>query len=316
MPVFDIFSKRQKRLRGETSDVYSHTELPSTFRVQICHIIDGVVHDVRYINPQASRDIFPEAVKILCREHGVFQLVANSLPGTEPREELYHFLLNTDRDKVLDVVEASFHVMRECHCSTHVMDAAVSELNTRFREHGIGYYFGNGRIIRIDSKHIHTEVVKPALQLLGDKQFSGAQDEFLKAHQHYRKGNGKEALNECLKAFESTMKTVCDMHRWKYKENVTAKMLIKICMDNKLIPLYWQQHFSALRSTLESGVPTLRNKLGAHGQGTDVKSVPDYVIRYALHMTAAAIVFLAEAGTSSRPSRWRKLTAPLRGRIF
>src|SRR5205823_3877766 len=35
--------------------------------------------------------------------------------------------------------------------------------------------------------------------------YAGAQAEFLKAHEHYRDGNTKEALSECLKAFKSTM---------------------------------------------------------------------------------------------------------------
>jgi hypothetical protein len=55
----------------------------------------------------------------------------------------------------------------------------------------------------------------------------------------------------------------------------------------------------ALRSTLESGVPTARNKLGGHGQGTEVVEVPEHIVSYALHLTASAIVFLAEAEKAS-----------------
>ena len=46
------------------------------------------------------------------------------------------------------------------------VDDAVVELNTRFREHGIGYQFESNKIVRVDSQFLHQEAVKPALQLL------------------------------------------------------------------------------------------------------------------------------------------------------
>lgn len=171
----------------------------------------------------------------------------------------------------------------------------IEELNQRFKEHGVGYQFTNRQIIRIDSEFTHTEIVKPALRLLGQKQFAGAQQEFLKAHEHYRKGNAKEALNECLKAFESVMKAICDKRGWNYSKNATAKPLIQVCFDNGLIPSFWQSHYSSLRNILESSVPTGRNKLSGHGQGTTPEAVPDHLVAYMLNMTASAIVFLAEA---------------------
>lgn len=46
---------------------------------------------------------------------------------------------------------------------------------------------------------------------------------------------------------------------------------------------------------LESGVPTARNRLGGHGQGAEIVQVPMHYVSFALHQTAAAIVFLATA---------------------
>jgi hypothetical protein len=70
--------------------------------------------------------------------------------------------------------------------------------------------------------------------------------------------------------------------------------LIQVCFDNGLIPAFWQSHFAALRSLLEGGVPTARNRLGGHGQGSAVVEVPAHIVAYVLHMTAASIVFLVE----------------------
>ena len=172
------------------------------------------------------------------------------------------------------------------------------KLNYRLKEHGVGYQFTDEQIIRTDSELIHSEIVKPALKLLGQPHYAGAQEEFLKAHQHYRKGDAKEALSDCLKAFESVMKAICDKKSWGYNSNATARPLIQACFDNELIPPFWESHYSSLRSLLESSVPTGRNRLGGHGQGTIPTTVPDHIVAYMLHMTASAIVFLAEAERS------------------
>jgi hypothetical protein len=168
-------------------------------------------------------------------------------------------------------------------------------LNARFREHGVGFQYESGEIIRVDSQLLHNEAVKPALVLLRAREYAGAQAEFLTAHEHYRNGRTKEALTECLKALESVMKAICAKRKWPHAPNATASVLIQVLFDKGLVPSFWSQHFSALRATLESGVPTARNRLGGHGQGTQVTEVPAHLVAYVLHQTASAIVFLAEA---------------------
>lgn len=323
MPIFDIFSKRQKNLRGDVPEVYSYDSLPDPLKVQIVHIVTGALgnsseyyseeyYDYRFQHPRHQiRLTYEFIVDALCREYGVFRLPENH-GGRRERmylEELVNFFLQEKQiDRCLDVVELCCRVIDrdtrnweylKRNNSSVIADNALQELNCRFKEHGVGYCFENGQIVRIDSQLIHSEVVKPALTLLSGKHYAGAQQEFLNAHEHYRAGKGKEALNECLKAFESTMKTVCDRQGWTYEQNATAKKLLDICFDNGLVPAFWKQHFSALRSLLESSVPTGRNRLSGHGQGSVPTSVPAFLVGYVLHMTAAAIVFMAEAERGS-----------------
>lgn len=313
MAIFDIFSKRQKKLRGDTPDVYVYDELPRPLRVQIVHIWRDTLGDKqRYLHKYPVNRAYKSIVSTLCREYGVF-----ILPGTGKHygnrdhfEELMNFFLQEeDVEKALDAVELSFIIIDgttrgygylDRADASKRADSAIEELNHRFKEHGVGYQFANGRIIRTDSELIHSEVVKPALMLLNQKYYAGAQEEFLRAHEHYRKGNAKEALSECLKAFESVMKAICDKRGWQYGANATAKPLIQVCFDNGLIPSFWESHYSSLRSLLESGVPTGRNKVSGHGQGTTPTTVPDHLVAYMLHMTASAIVFLAEADENLR----------------
>jgi hypothetical protein len=53
-------------------------------------------------------------------------------------------------------------------------DEAIADLNHRFLEHGVGYQYASGKIIRYDSQFLHAQVVKPALDLLQDKRYQGA----------------------------------------------------------------------------------------------------------------------------------------------
>lgn len=308
MGIYDLFSKRQKKLRGEVPDVYTYDTIPQPLRVQIVHIwTDTLGNSSEYTRgPRNVESTYRFIVDTLCREYGVFILTKETdIRNRNYLSELANFVLQIqDTEKVLDAIELSFRVIDietrhyehlRRHDASKQADNAIQELNSRFQEHGVGFQFIDGKIIRIDSELIHAEVVKPALTLLHGKEYAGAQAEFLKAHEHYRHGNAKETLNECLKALESTLKVICDKRKWKYQPNATCSALIQVCVDNGLIPTFWNSHFSALRNTLENGVPTARNKLGGHGQGSKIVKVPPHIAAYVLHMTAACIVFLVES---------------------
>ena len=311
MTIFDLFSKRQKALRGEVPDVYTYDDLPNPLRVQIVHIWrDALGSENDYYDQYGCgpnvKSAYKFIVDTLCREYGLFQLpTAEKYQDRMYLKELANYLLQVeDIEKQLDVVELSFRYidrltrrydyLQKQHADERV-DEALKELNARLKEHGIGFQFIEGEIVRVDSELIHSEAVKPALRLLNEKSYKGAQQEFLSAYEHYRHGKHKEALNDCLKSFESTMKSICDKRKWAYQQNATAKTLIQICFDNDLVPAFWQQHLNSLRSMLESGIPTGRNKLSGHGQGAAPVVVPDYLVAYMLHMTASTLVFLTTA---------------------
>jgi hypothetical protein len=307
MPVFDLFHKRQQKARGETLNVYRYDEIPDALRVQVFHIWEEAFgHSYppsEFSHPCPVRRAFAEIEQSLCKELGVLSL--NDSRERRSIDRVANFMFETkDAEVALSVIELSFAYLNATAGNNQYQypdakvrpPAAISEVNLRFQEHGIGYTFdaGSNRIIRIDSQFIHAEAVKPVLALLSDKRYSGVNDEFLKAHEHYRAGRDPEAIVECLKAFESTLKTIFDKRRWPHKQNDTAKPLLDICFAHKLIPDYLQSEFSALRSVLEAGVPTVRNRTSGHGQGVTPVTVPKHLASYALHLTASSILFLVE----------------------
>jgi len=307
MPILNIYSKRQKKKRGEIPDVFQYKTLPQEFLVQVVHILRdalGLPYNSNFTGYSGSvNDVYKSVHDTLCREYGIFTLVEN--PDGNFANSIFKFLLNAETEKALDLIELSFQVIAQLEgnyayhhdagISTNA-EESIAELNSRFFEHGIGYQFESGEIIRVDSKLAHTEIIKPALQvLLSDKVYAGANEEFLKAHEHYRHGRYKECLSDCLKSFESVMKAICKKQKWLYNQLDTAKKLLDACFQNNLIPEYLQQHFSSLRSGLESGLPTVRNRLAGHGQGTQPAVVPAYLAQYLLNLTATSILMLVES---------------------
>ncbi len=235
---------------------------------------------------------------------GVFYLWPNS---QDHYVSCGNFLLNSDDvDEVLSLIELAFvnlQLRDYLLLGQQSPDDAIDELNHRFREHAIGYQFQGGQIISVESQYLHIETVEPAISLLYDAQFEGPLQEFMQAHEHFRKGNHKDAIVNAQNAFESTMKAICDQQGWAYvREKATAQNLLKVLFDNGLIPAEMQSHFTALRSTLESGLPTVRNRggRGGHGQGADVVEVLDYLAAYCLHLAATNIVLLVEAHNASK----------------
>ena len=309
MKIYELFSKRQKRLRGEVPDVYQYETIPQELRVQIVHIWRSVLRD-RYTDD--AKQVYESIHQKLSYEYGKFTLDQNGNSDYHRiRNDSYdvttviNFFLGTDDiERAVDVIELAFQCVdqdvrsnRNGYFSPRISpDEAINELNYRFREHGVGYQYESGKIIKMDSQFIHSEAIKPTLIMLSDPMYEGANEEFLNAHEHYREGRYKECLNECLKAFESCLKTICKKRSWHYDDKrSTAKDLIQIVLDNDLIPSFMQSHFSALKSTLESGLPTVRNRQAGHGQGSSQVIVPEYIAAYALHLTASNILLLAKA---------------------
>jgi len=304
MAIIELYSKRQKRLRGEVPEIYIYDSIPQALRVQIVHIIRDVIGVDKAYGGRETDSVYEFINNTLCREYGKFSL-GNS-PSSSFSEQVLNFFLQTKKNnEAIDVIELTFKYIERVikkNYQRYIYDVdvkikpedAIAELNERFKEHGIGYSFDGGEIIRIDSTFIHSEITKPTISLLWNNKFIGANEEYLSAHENYRHGKNKECLTDCLKAFESVMKIICKEKGWTYNQNDTSKKLIQICFQNGLIPTFSQNQFTSLQNLLESGIPTIRNKLGGHGQGQIPQKVDDGITRYGLNLTGTNIIFLIE----------------------
>src|SRR5215469_4769837 len=305
MTIADLYSKRRQKVRPEAPDAHQYGQIPGPLRVQIAQILrDLFGHEVTY-DLNGCLEAFGKIEETLCREYDLCILPTKPMDlTTTPDVRVINFLLHEEKqEKVLDVVEVSFRMLTrlrsipewQSRIPQQKVDSAVNEVNARFREYGIAYQYENGNIVRVESQFIHSEVVKPALALLTAEEYADANAAFLKALEHYRKDETKECMNECLKAFECTMKVICIKRKWSFKPKDTAKELIDVCLKNGLTPPLIHSHIRGVRATLARGIPTIRNRLPGHGQEVQLIDVPPHYASYMLHLTASTIQFLIES---------------------
>jgi hypothetical protein len=301
MAIVDLYHQRKEALaRSGESDVYTYDELPAALRTQLCQIFRdaiGPYSDYEFTNNNEAWQVLRD---VLIREFGVDQLAS----GNFEDEITSHIRNSDDIDRVLSAIELCCRLIHRSIGQEHNMSSngarqrpedALKEINYRFRKAGVGYQFEAPQIVRVDSNLLHETVVKPALRLLSDKRFAGAEEEFRQAHIHYREGNAKDAITWASKAFESTMKAACDIKGWTYPAGARASDLLKVLRANRLWPDYLDGSFDQLIATLTSGLPEVRNKTGAHGQGSAPTQIPPYVASYCLHLAAAKILLIVEA---------------------
>ena len=158
---------------------------------------------------------------------------------------------------------------------------AGDELNERFRRAGFGYRYEGGQIFRIDTEFMHREATVPALRVLSDPRFSGADQEFHAAYDHLKAGEYRDCAVDANNALESTMKAICDAKGWTYEKGARASDLVKLLRREGFFPDFVVLSLEQLLATLKSGLPVVRNEIGGHGQGSAPVEVPEYMAVYA-----------------------------------
>jgi hypothetical protein len=305
---FDTYSKRNSIRSNEL--VYDL--ISRKLKNQIYHIWELFFRGSN-IHKNISQDAWKEIFDMICSEEGVKNLYySEHFAKLEPQTQVdKYFEELEDTNKILDVVEIIFFIMEvaeDLHLKsygyyreiTYDFKSCIEDLNERFLENNVGYQYLGNKIVKASNHLLHEEVTKRAISFLKEDGFENANEEFIRAQEHFRHDRFIECLNESLKAFESVLKILIKRNGWSYREEDTAKSLIAISLNKRLIPSYLQNSFSGIRTILESSVPTIRNKNSAHGQGPDKVVVPKYLANYMLYLTGSTIIFLVEASSEKK----------------
>lgn len=301
--VFNVFSRRHKG-----SNAVNNT-LNTTFRNRVLMLCSEVFsnpdpgHAPGDYREQFWSDIYAKLSFLL----GKYRL--SDKHGNSPGEDAILFLSKCEDENFLDFIEYIFQV--ECYwrvCSDK--NKFIEEINQLFlvddlpyavtpfvHEKRIEYSFGRDRevsalvnypkVIRRDDEIIYSSAIQPTIVLLIEKNFTSANNEFIEALQDYRKGNYGDCLTKCGSAFESTMKIICNRNRWSYNQSDTASRLLQIIIEKSGIDPFFKEPLIL--------IATLRNRLStAHGSGTEKRTVSKHKAKYAINVTASAMLLLVE----------------------
>ncbi len=307
MPLPPTYSRRKRQAEAKGDDVYVYDRIPGKLRVQVVQILrDGLGRYFYSRHVQSNTAyIYDYIYNSMCRELGVHVLgydgvdndevflswlekeenIDNWLDGLELALRCIDVAVGKDYDQLRH--EAEFTARATPH-------EAISELNARMQEAGVGYEFTGGQIVRKDSEFIHKEVVVPTLQFLKSQRFAAADKEFREAHEAYRHGRLEDCIVSCGKALESVLKVIGASRNWPINDNDPASKLIQAAVNTGFLPSYSQAGLNHLHSLIKSSTPTVRNKVGGHGAGSAPRSVSRHLASFQLHQTAAVIIFLTE----------------------
>lgn len=300
---YEFFSQRQ---RGEdVPDVLQYDDLPVEFRNQFMYILSDVCNS-------ANDELAMFLAKQYCREKGFRKLGRYVIHDSNTAfQALEEYVEKSTDDELLDLIDficstlnwliSSQNFTRYLLYETpNVIRHAFVELNGRFKQHNLGYEVTKGQLMRIDNQTVHAQYVKPALQLLCDEEFAGAEEEYRNAFEARRAGNNKDAILNAGKCFESVMKTICEKKYNIDAKNLAAKNLLDTLKDNCFFPEYMNNHLNKVIETLKSGAPTVRNKVAGHGQGSEITEAPDCLVDYVLGLVAVNTVLLVKLYKASK----------------
>lgn len=268
----------------EVNDVFQYEDVSNKMKNQFIFMVEKIVGEKleRYY-----RDGFWQ--KVINRINVEYGKNVRSI--VNPEEKVHVAFEKLNNEESLYFFELMLEEMDDYISFDN--DGFVKRVNKLFLENSFGYEFVQGQMIKIDSKFIHQEVIMNAIQLLYEVEFESASIEYMQAFTDYKNGNFKSSITNAGKAFESAMKIICEELNYSYKQSDNAKKLISTLMNKEFIPSYLQTHFSGLSNTLESGLPTVRNK-HSHGDGVIEVEVTDKIVRYALNLCATNVVLLVE----------------------
>jgi AbiJ N-terminal domain 4 len=274
-------------------------------RLQIKYLVQDFFED-NHIRPFCDAHIWPGIQEGLKRLHKTKSLHQQALYETfgghiSPFGEVLGYL-ETEKDfhKTMDTIEVVFRMIADIENLMNgsgypfsvTPDQAIDGLNSIFSKNCIGYKFVGNMLIRIDNELLYNNITKEVMIFLSNPDYFNINEEYLQAHRHYRKGDYEDCIVNCNKAFESTMKVICQKRKYPYNQKDTASVLVDILVKNNFIPPMLQNQFTGIRKTLEAGVPVIRNKQGGHGKGAATIVVDENTASYALNLAGSAIKYL------------------------
>jgi hypothetical protein len=251
----------------------------------------------------SNSSILEETEAELLLEHGWDQIPGAVVhKNSDYFSALRHLIYYGDGAYVFDAIELAGGWMEPAE-----REAFRLKINRVFELHGCPWRLSDGEFFKLDGDFVGARLDATAHDGLTANRFAGAAEEYAKARQYLGAGEAREAITFAEHSFESVMKGLTNL------EHGNADKLIK--------ELLGRGYFDDLPESVQPGfadqvlkaLPFLRNKLGGHGQGPAVMSIPQTYGRLAVQLAAAFHNFLISKHLERSPPPPPSLPAPQGG---
>jgi hypothetical protein len=251
-----------------------------------------------YIDYTISRHKLEDKLR---REHGWSELRAYQSRTEWEKVNPKDFILRGVARFVLDAIELYQDLLLE-----EIGDNTGSRLGVKEYENGINRIFEedslpwrllDGRIVKLDSQFVETEILAKAHELISAHGFEGALREFLEARTNLASGDTKGAIRQANLALESTMKGILGVERAKPGE------LVRKIIESGMVPDYHDGFLEAFEQHILRSVPIARNeeKGVGHGQGCEVNDPPLSLAELAVHLSGVLVLYLMKRHIEKTP---------------
>jgi hypothetical protein len=151
----------------------------------------------------------------------------------------------------------------------------------------------DGQFFQVDSDFLDQEINQKTESLLREHGFQGAHDEFRSALEDLSGDEPKDAIIKACKSFESTLKIATG----KNGDFTALQEAFRKAGFMDDIP---EDDAKAICKQVLGSLPTLRNKLGAHGQGDHIVHVPRPYALLAVYLAGALNQFVVDLYLNTR----------------
>jgi hypothetical protein len=279
----DLFGQKEE---VEKKKFLIHDDIPTETRQKVFFVIS---ENAYHLKNERSR--IPSLKKVedlsklrhnICKHKGIQDVSKFE----DNRTAINKWIRGCSKEDFLRTVEIFIEIRCEDSSAGYQkrLDNTINEINEIFKIDKIGYEIVSRRFIQKDSEFIQEQVTKKAITLLYTNDFKGPLEEFQKALDHYIRKEYKSTIQEANNSFESTMKSVLTKSNISFDQSGSAELLLDLLCKNEIIYTYTKAMFQ--------GLPKLRNKHSAHGQGIDPKEVNQSYAELALNLAGSFIVFL------------------------
>ena len=154
------------------------------------------------------------------------------------------------------------------------------EVNDAMVAFECSWRLSSGRFFQIDAAFFQEEIVQNGEDLLCERGFEGAHNEFREAREDLSDGGTKDVIFKAFKSFESTLKTVVKQNSCDVAD------LLRLFRETGFMDDIPDDKSKAIIKVLGS-IAILRNELGGHGQGNAVVEVPRPYAVLAVHLAGS-----------------------------